>query len=122
MTLSWLPVSTMKSNGPNWLIFTGTMSSAPATRRGCRPAMFPGQCASARLEMDVMGNPVERRTQNDTWSSGDFTSTSARGVRAKATLAAISGYLNRSEIKCVSTLYGKDVDWHNYWPLLNLNS
>ena len=54
MTLSWLPVSTMKSNGPDWLILTGITSNAPATIRGFRPAIFPGQRDSAWVIREIL--------------------------------------------------------------------
>src|SRR3954454_11622915 len=83
ITLSWLPVSTMKSNGPDWLIFTGITSSAPATSRGLRAAMLPGQRVSAWLEMEVKANAVARRAQREWQRDANFTSASARGVRAE---------------------------------------
>ena len=41
-TVIWLPVSTMKSNGPAWLIFTG-INEGPLNEPGVTPATFPGQ-------------------------------------------------------------------------------
>src|SRR5215469_18390312 len=90
MTLSWLPVSTMKSNGPVWLIITGITSRAPATIRGCMLDTLPGQCASAWLEMDWNANPMAKAMKEDAWSSRVFMSTSARWVRAEGD---IGGYI-----------------------------
>ena len=76
--------------GATLLIFTGITSKAPATIRGLRPAMLPGQRVSAWLEMDVKANAVARRTQREVRSDWDFMSASARGVRAEAD---IGGYI-----------------------------
>jgi hypothetical protein len=109
----WLPVSTMKSNGPALLTFTGMTIRARATIRGLSPATLPGQRVSAWLEMEVKAHVVAISAQKELRSDGNFMSASARGVRAEATLAAISGYLNRLGVEFVSMKYGKDVDRHN---------
>ena len=41
IALSWLPVSTMKSDGPDWLILRNH-EQGPATSRGLRPSMLLG--------------------------------------------------------------------------------
>src|SRR5215472_17222761 len=77
MTFNWLPVSTMRSNGPDWLTFTGMTSKAPATIRGWRLGTLAGQRASAWLAMDVIGNPAARTIGSVTGQCGKFISTSA---------------------------------------------
>jgi hypothetical protein len=53
-------------------------------------------------------------------SDGNFMSASARGCEPKATLTAISGYLNGLGVESMSMKYGKDVDWVNCWRLFGL--
>ena len=65
ITVIWLPVSTMKSNGPDWLILTGITIRARATKRGVTLAMFPGQCGSALREVESDRAPGARTTQVD---------------------------------------------------------
>src|SRR6266568_2472140 len=112
ITLSWLPVSTIKSNGPEWLTMTGTTSKAPATIRGLMPAMLPGQCVSAWQEMDVNANAAARRTQREVQIDANFMSASARGVRAEGDIGGyiwlpqwIGGKIHVNEIwkRCGST-------------------
>lgn len=60
--------------------------------------------------MDVKANAVVRRTQRELQSDGNFMSASARGREPKATLTAISGYLNGLGVEFVSMNCRKDVD------------
>src|SRR3954451_23191935 len=115
ITVIWLPVSTMNSNGPALLIFTGITIRARATICGLSPATLPGQRVSAWLEMDVKVNAVATSAQKELESNGNFMLASARGCEPKATLAAISGYLNGLGVESMSMQYGKDVDRHNCW-------
>src|ERR1700722_19488560 len=102
----------MKSNGPDWLTFTGITSSAPATIRGLRPATFPGQRVSAGLEMDVKAKAVARRTHKELRNDESFMLASARGVRAEGDIGgyiwlpqSIAGRIRVNEIwkRCRST-------------------
>ena len=83
--------------------------------------MLPGQRASAWLEMDVKANAVARRTRGNCRAMRVSCRPPLAGCESKATLAAISGYLNGLGVESMSMKCGKDVDLHNCWRLLNLN-
>ena len=61
----------------------------------------------------VNEHAVARRTQRELQVDGSLMIASVSGCEPTATLAAKSGYLNGSGVKCTSMQYGKDVDRRN---------
>ena len=114
ITLSWLPVSTMNSNGPDWLIFTGITSRGPGDNsrsEACDVTRAMGFCLAEN------GRDRELR-----WRERHRGNCRAMGVSCRPPLAGASrrrhwqlylGYLNGLRIESMSMKYGEDVDRHN---------
>ncbi len=113
-------VSTVKSNGPVWLIFTGITSRALATTRGLMVTMSPGQRVFAWLEIDVKAMAVAKRTRGNCRTMG-ISCQPPLAVRAEGDIGGYISYFNGLGVKSVSIEYGKDVDRPNCWRLLMWN-